>query len=73
MHALSGVLRTNYLVPLIRDYQGAMTSGMQALLVRRPGPEGDEERKEPGERLDGIQVVPGLSRVVEWVQERGAR
>ncbi len=70
---MRGVLRINYLVLLVSDYQGAMACGLQALLVRRPGPEGNEERKEPGERLDGVQVVPGLSRVVEWVKERAAR
>ena len=50
-----------------------MACGLQALLVRRPGPEGDEERKDTGEGLDGVQAVPGLSRVVEWVQERAAQ
>ena len=52
------------------DYRGAQASGLHALLVRRPGPEGEEERKEPGEDLGGVQVVPSLSQVVEWVQQR---
>ena len=52
------------------DYQGAAACGLHALLVRRPGPEGEEERKEPDEDLSGVQVVSGLGQVVDWVQRR---
>ncbi|KAI9068052.1 HAD hydrolase subfamily IA REG-2-like protein [Trametes sanguinea] len=55
------------------DYHGAKACGLEALLVRRPGPEGEEERKEPGEVLTNVQVVPGLSHVVDWVQQRNSR
>ncbi|KAH9894978.1 HAD hydrolase subfamily IA REG-2-like protein [Cubamyces lactineus] len=55
------------------DYQGAQACGLQALLIRRPGPEGDEERKEPGEDLTGVKVVPNLLQVVEWVQQQNAQ
>ncbi|KAI0633338.1 HAD hydrolase subfamily IA REG-2-like protein [Trametes polyzona] len=54
------------------DYFGARSSGFHALLLRRPGPEGEEERKEPDEDLTGVEVVPGLSHVVEWIQRRNA-
>ncbi|OSD03963.1 HAD hydrolase subfamily IA REG-2-like protein [Trametes coccinea BRFM310] len=55
------------------DYHGAKACGFEALLVRRPGPEGEEERKEPGEDLTNVQVVPSLSQVVDWVQQRNSR
>ncbi|KAI0769665.1 HAD hydrolase subfamily IA REG-2-like protein [Trametes elegans] len=55
------------------DYNGATACGLKALLIRRPGPEGDEERKEPGEDLTNVVVVPGLSQVVDWVQQQNKR
>ncbi|RPD78291.1 HAD hydrolase subfamily IA REG-2-like protein [Lentinus tigrinus ALCF2SS1-7] len=51
------------------DYHGAMACGLKALLVRRPGPEGEGEHKEPGEDLSGVQVVPDLSRIVDVIQQ----
>jgi len=50
-----------------RDYLGASNVGIRALLVRRPGAEGDGEHKEPGEDLTGVSVVRGLSEVVDEV------
>jgi len=50
-----------------RDYVGASNIGIKALLVRRPGAEGDGEHKEPGEDLSGVSVVHSLSEVVEEV------
>jgi hypothetical protein len=47
-----------------RDYIGASAAGIRALLMRRPGAEGEGEHKEPGEDLTGISVVRGLSEVV---------
>ncbi|OJT09284.1 hypothetical protein TRAPUB_14281 [Trametes pubescens] len=38
----------------------------------RPGPEGEEEHKETGEDLTGVEVVPSLSHVVEWVRGRNS-
>ncbi|RDX50118.1 HAD hydrolase subfamily IA REG-2-like protein [Lentinus brumalis] len=52
------------------DYQGAKACGLKALLVRRPGPEGEGEHKEAGEDLTGVQVVPEMSRVVDLIQQR---
>ncbi|KZT65942.1 HAD-superfamily hydrolase [Daedalea quercina L-15889] len=52
------------------DYYGAKESGLEALLVRRPGPEGEGEAKEPDEDLTGVTVVPSLAKVVDWVQRR---
>ncbi len=54
------------------DYLGAKACGLHALLVRRPGPEGEEEHKETGEDLTGVEVVPSLSHVVEWVRGRNS-
>lgn len=50
-----------------RDYLGASNVGIKALLVRRPGVEGEGEHKEPGEDLTGVSVVRGLSEVVDLV------
>lgn len=43
---------------------------MHALLLRRPGPEGEGERKEDDEDLTGIEAINGLWRVIEWVEAR---
>ena len=50
-----------------RDYVGASNAGITALLVRRPGSEGDGENKEPGEDLAGVSVIRSLSEVVDQV------
>ncbi|KAG2150473.1 HAD-like domain-containing protein [Suillus clintonianus] len=52
------------------DYHGARAAGMHALLLRRAGPEGDGERKEEGEDLQGVQVVNDLWGVVKWVEQQ---
>ncbi|KAF9793426.1 HAD hydrolase subfamily IA REG-2-like protein [Thelephora terrestris] len=49
------------------DYFGASAVGIKALLVRRPGADGEEEHKESGEDLTGVSVVHGLSEVVDEV------
>ena len=52
------------------DYRGALGSGWQALLVRRKGMEGEEEHKEVGEDLKGVNIIRGLEEVVEFVKSR---
>ena len=47
-----------------RDYFGASNVGIRALLLRRPGVDGEGEHKEPGEDLRGVSVIRGLSEVV---------
>jgi len=54
------------------DYRGARATGMHALLVRRPGPKGEGERKEEGENLNGVEVINGLWRVIEWVKAKNS-
>jgi len=54
------------------DYHGAKASGLAALLLRRPGLDGDGELKESGEDLSGVEVVPDLLDVVQWVLRRNA-
>jgi len=49
------------------DYVGASTAGISALLVRRPGSEGEGEHKEPSEHLVGVSVIRSLSEVVHHV------
>ena len=50
------------------DYHGASKAGVHALLLRRPGPDGEGEQKEEGEDLTGIKVIRGLREVVEWTR-----
>jgi len=54
------------------DYYGAKESGLDALLVRRPGADGEGEAKEADEDLSGVAVVSGLAQVVDWVQHKNA-
>ncbi len=51
------------------DYYGAKGCGINALLVRRPGKDGENEMKEDGEDLSDIKVVSSLQQVVEWVKQ----
>ena len=46
------------------DYFGATSAGLRALLLRRPGPEGEGEHKEPGEDLTNVVTVASLDQVV---------
>ncbi|CAL1707493.1 unnamed protein product [Somion occarium] len=46
------------------DFHGARKAGLQALLLRRPGPEGEGEMKEPDEELQGVEVAGSLLDVV---------
>jgi len=50
------------------DYYGAKGAGMQALLIRRPSPYGDQENKKAEEDLGNTQVVSSLHDVVGWVR-----
>jgi len=55
---------------LVADYYGAKASGLSALLIRRPGPEGEGETKELDEDISQVEVVASLKGVVEWVKEQ---
>ncbi|KAG1716631.1 hypothetical protein ID866_509 [Astraeus odoratus] len=52
------------------DYYGARDAGMHALLLRRPGPDGEGEHKEEGEDLRDVRVAPSLFAVLDWVKQR---
>jgi len=52
------------------DYYGARAAGMQALLIRRPSPDGDQENKKADEDLGNVEVVHSLYDVVEWVRSQ---
>lgn len=54
------------------DYNGALGSGWKALLLRRVGPQGEGERKEANEILEGVHVIHGLDEVVTWVAGKGS-
>ncbi|KAF9481524.1 hypothetical protein BDN70DRAFT_876167 [Pholiota conissans] len=53
---------------LVCDYNGAINSGLNALLVRRLGVEGEYEHKEFNEILVGVDVIQGLDQVISWVE-----
>jgi len=44
---------------------------MKALLLRRPGADGDQEHKDEGEDLQGVNVVNSLDAIIPWLQESG--
>ncbi|EKM54098.1 uncharacterized protein PHACADRAFT_122837 [Phanerochaete carnosa HHB-10118-sp] len=70
---LAGVQRDEVLHvgdELRADYYGAKTCGLSALLIRRPGTDGEAEMKEPNEDLSGVEVVPSLIEVTEWVKRK---
>lgn len=53
---------------VICDYDGATSAGFSALLLRRPGPEGESAHKEDDEELQGRNVIASLEEVVDWVK-----
>lgn len=70
---LAGVQRDEVLHvgdELKADYYGAKACGLSALLVRRPGADGEAEMKEPDENLSEVEVVQSLTDVAEWVKRR---
>ena len=52
------------------DYYGAVGAGFHACLIRRPGPEGEQEAKEPGENLEGVRVIQSLEEVLRLVDSK---
>lgn len=50
------------------DYEGAKDAGMQAFLLRRPGPEGEHAHKDANELLDGVDVIKGLNEILQLVE-----
>ncbi|KAI0311710.1 HAD hydrolase subfamily IA REG-2-like protein [Amylostereum chailletii] len=52
------------------DYVGAKNAAMHSFLLRRPGEEGKDQPKEPGEDLSQVRVATSLSWVVNWVRKR---
>ncbi|KAF9529407.1 HAD-like domain-containing protein [Crepidotus variabilis] len=52
------------------DYEGAVEAGMNALLLRRTGPAGEQAHKEVDEDLQGVEVVENLNKVLDYVKER---
>ena len=58
------------MMTLRSDYYGAQSAGMQALLIRRPSPVGEEENKGADEDLRNIRVISSLHDVVGWVRSQ---
>lgn len=46
------------------DYLGAVASQFNAILLRRPGPIGEQEHKDADENLEGVLTVPNLTEIV---------
>lgn len=70
-------LSTRYLFLPVRliahsDYHGAKGYGINALLVRRQGEDGENEMKEDGEDLSKVDVVSNLQQVVDWVKQNNS-
>jgi len=65
-------MRTRHFLLLLIPFGLCSNAGIRALLVRRPGTEGEGEHKEPDEDLSGISVVSGLSEVVDEVLKSGS-
>ncbi|KIY53950.1 HAD-like protein [Fistulina hepatica ATCC 64428] len=53
-----------------QDYLGAQYAGMHALLLRRPGPDGQDAEIEDGEDLRHVNVVRDLHEATKWVAAR---
>ncbi|KAF6760254.1 HAD-like domain-containing protein [Ephemerocybe angulata] len=49
------------------DFHGATQAGFHAVLLRRPGPEGEQAHKEEGEELKSVRVIQGLQEVQDIV------
>lgn len=49
------------------DFHGAKKARFEARLLRRPGPDGEQERKEPDEDLTTVEVIRGLGEVLNIV------
>ena len=47
-----------------------MLAGIHPFLLRRLGPEGEGERKEPNEDLCNVRTVQGLEDVVQWILDK---
>ncbi|KAK7053366.1 hypothetical protein VNI00_003992 [Paramarasmius palmivorus] len=52
------------------DYHGARNIGMEALLLRRLGKDGEQAHVEEDEVLDGVKVVHGLHKVLEYIEHQ---
>ncbi|KAE9411368.1 HAD-like protein [Gymnopus androsaceus JB14] len=50
------------------DYRGAINAGMKALLLRRPGPEGEQAHVEANEDLQDVKVIQGLDRILDYTE-----
>jgi FMN phosphatase YigB (HAD superfamily) len=50
------------------DYEGAKDAGMHAILLRRPGPEGEHAHKDVNELLDGVDAINGLNEILQLVE-----
>jgi len=55
---------------LICDYNGAVAAGLNALLLRRQGPDGHHEHKEMNEDISRVNVIHNLCDVISWVREK---
>jgi FMN phosphatase YigB (HAD superfamily) len=50
------------------DYNGAVAAGMKALLLRRPGLDGEQAHRHPQDQVDAVQTVKDLGEVIHWMK-----
>jgi len=55
------------------DYNGAVAARMNALLLRRPGPDGQQAHRHPQGQVDAVQTVKDLGEVIHWMRASKAR
>ena len=51
----------------LSDFYGAKAAGFEARLLRRPGTDGEQEHKEPGEDLTAVNVIQSLDDILDIV------
>jgi hypothetical protein len=52
------------------DFHGAKAAGFEARLLRRPGADGEQEHKEPGEDLTSVDVIHSLDDILDIVASK---
>ena len=61
-------LHEQCILPSYSDYRGAESTGMNALLLRRPA--GEHENENIDEDLRAVNVIDTLDKVLSWVGRR---
>lgn len=49
------------------DYHGAKNAGLRSFLLRRSGPEGEGERKDPDEDLSDVEIIQTFDELLQKI------